>query len=78
MCLKASPQTVVFFSVPTTGMVVNSDHPDWPYGEIVSAIFPDDFEDAPEDLVVWLTEGPTEPIQEAIDMVERIKSLKPE
>lgn len=76
MAMKSSPDgCVVFFTDEFHGMVVHSEGDDLPRFGDIGVFVPDDFVDVEEDVVIWLTEGPVEPIYEAIAMVEKIKSL---
>jgi hypothetical protein len=77
MCYKAMPDNcVVYFSNPTTGIVVHSDLTDEPMGTMRQDWKPDEWEDVSNDVVIWLTEGPHDLIHEAIEMVEKVKSLR--
>lgn len=74
---EPSPEEcIVFFSSPASGMVVHSTMDAYPFGMIYHKFNPDDFTDVTDDIVVWLTEGPQEPIQEAIEVVEKMRALK--
>lgn len=76
MCLKADPDScVVYFANPNSGMVVHSTVSGFPVGTIHHRWENSLFEDVSEDVVIWLTEGPVEPIHEAIEMVEKVKAL---
>jgi len=69
---ESSPTMVVFFENPILGMVIYSESDS--FGTI-STFDPDDFVDVDDGIIVWLTEGPKEPIYEAMEMVEKIRSL---
>lgn len=76
MCWKTLPDDlVVYFTNPNAGMVVHSNMSEYPLGMIELHWVGDFFEDVREDVIIWLTEGPKEPILEAIEMVEKVKAL---
>jgi hypothetical protein len=75
MQLKESPETVAFFGDPEFGIVVNSDIEGWPLGCRLHHDLA--FEDVADDVVIWLTEGPKEPIYEAIETIDKIARLPP-
>lgn len=73
----ASPEhAVVFFSNVTWGMVVHScGEKGYPSFGYIGEFNPNEYTDVTEDVVIWLTEGPKEPIHEAIEMIEKMKRL---
>lgn len=79
MCLREAPDDyVVLFRLPTHGMVVHSTFSpdDRPAFGHVGLFDPAEFDDVSDDVIIWLTEGPTEPIYEAIEMIDKIERLK--
>lgn len=77
MALVAAPDDlVVFFAHPTGGIVVHSNGGDFQIGYLATDWDPDVFVDVHDDVVIWLTEGPKHDIEEAIAMVDKIKTLR--
>lgn len=69
-------ECIVFFETPERGMVLHSEGEDLPRFGHIDRWSPELFVDVGDDVVVWITEGPQEPIYEAIEILEKIKSLK--
>lgn len=68
---------MVLFSDETTGTVIFSEGEGLPkFGSHSAEWVPDDFEDVDETLIIWLTEGPHEPIYEAIETIDKIRTLR--
>jgi hypothetical protein len=79
MCSKVAPDDfIVYFQNPNSGMVVHSgEGMEWPLGTIQITWDPNMFEDIAQDRIVWLTEGPPEPIHEAVEMIEKLRLSRP-
>lgn len=73
----ASPEhCVVFFGTLTWGMCVHScGEKGYPTFGYIGEFNPNEYIDVPEEVVIWLTEGPKEPIMDAIEMVEKMRHL---
>lgn len=77
MCSRESPDSlIVYFSTPNSGMIVHSTVPEKPLGIIYRDWATDDFQDVADDVVIWLTEGPHDLIEEAIETVEKVRALR--
>lgn len=75
---EPSPETcVVFFSNRQDGMVIyTGENSPLDFGYI-GEFHPGGFADVPEEVIIWLTEGPKEPIYQAIELVDKINASMP-
>ena len=73
---EAPDDLVVFFSNETQGIVVHSTgDPYVAFGSLLLDSDPSEYEDVDEETIIWLTEGPSDIIYEAIEVIDKIRML---